>query len=83
MRLVADLESNGLLHEMDRVHCIVLRDLDTDEIHSCADQPGYKPIEEGLKLVEAATQLVGHNLINFDLDFLQRQLDQFSNMPSL
>ena len=72
MRLVADLESNGLLHEMDRVHCIVLRDLDTDEIHSCADQPGYKPIEEGLKLVEAATQLVGHNLINFDLRGLKK-----------
>jgi DNA polymerase-1 len=72
MRLVADLESNGLLHEMDRVHCIVLRDLDTDEIHSCADQPGYKPIEEGLKLVEAATQLVGHNLINFDLRALKK-----------
>jgi DNA polymerase-1 len=72
MRLVADLESNGLLHEMDRVHCIVLRDLDTDEIHSCADQPGHKPIEEGLKLVEAATQLVGHNLINFDLRALKK-----------
>lgn len=72
MRLVADLESNGLLHEMDRVHCIVLRDLDTGEIHSCADQPGYKPIEEGLKLVEAATQLVGHNLINFDLRALKK-----------
>ena len=37
MRFVVDLESNGLLHEMDRVHCIVLRDIDTGEVHSHAD----------------------------------------------
>ena len=61
MRFVVDLESNWLLHEMDRVHCIVLRDIDTGEVHSCADQEGYKPIQHALDLLLKAKQIVGHN----------------------
>jgi DNA polymerase I-like protein with 3'-5' exonuclease and polymerase domains len=72
MRLVLDLESNGLLHEMDTIHCIVLRDVETGEIHSCADQPGYKPLSEALRLSENATQLVMHNGINFDLRAIKK-----------
>ena len=71
-RFVLDLESNGLLHQMDRVHCIVLRDVDTKEVHSCADQDGYKPIQHALDLIEKAEQLIGHNVINFDLRGLKK-----------
>jgi len=71
-RFVLDLESNGLLHQMDRVHCIVLRDVETKEVHSCADQDGYEPIQHALDLIEKAEQLVGHNVINFDLRGLKK-----------
>jgi len=72
MRLIIDVETNGLLHELDRLHCLVLRDIDTGEIHSCADQEGYTPISRGLDLIGAAKQLVGHNTINFDYRALKK-----------
>jgi DNA polymerase I-like protein with 3'-5' exonuclease and polymerase domains len=72
MRLTLDTETNGLLHELDRIHSLVLRDVTTDEVYSCADQEGYLPIERGLKLIEGAEQLVMHNGINFDLRALKK-----------
>lgn len=72
LRLVFDCETNGLLHELDVVHSLVLRDVTTGEVHSCADQPGYKPIEHGLDLIRNADQLVGHNTIAFDFRALAK-----------
>ena len=72
LRLVFDCETNGLLHELDRVHSLVLRDVTTGEVHSCADQPGYKPIMYGLELMKQADQLVGHNTIAFDFRALAK-----------
>ena len=72
MRLVLDLESNGLLPQMDTIHCIVLRDLDTGNIISCADQPGYHSLETALDFIKEATLIVGHNVIKFDLPALRK-----------
>ncbi len=72
LSLICDIETNGLLHELDRVHCIVLRDVETGEVHSCADQDGYLPLQWALDLVSKADQLVGHNLINFDMRALKK-----------
>jgi DNA polymerase I len=72
LSLICDIETNGLLHELDRVHCIVLRDVTTGEVHSCADQDGYFPLQRALDLVSKADQLVGHNLINFDMRALKK-----------
>ena len=47
-RYVFDLETNGLVHELDRVHSLVIRDADTNEVFSCADHPGYDSIHTGL-----------------------------------
>ena len=82
MRLVFDLESNGLLHELDRVHCIVLRDLDTGEVHSCTDEDGkYLPLQRGLDLLAKADQVTGHNVINFDLRALRKVYPNFKLKP--
>jgi len=72
MKFTLDVETNGLLWELDRIHSLVLRDVTTDEVYSCADQEGYLPIERGLKLIEEAEQLVMHNGIAFDLRALNK-----------
>ena len=65
-RYVFDLETNGLVHELDRIHSLVLRDVDTEEVISCTDHPGYDSIHTGLTLISQADMLIGHNIINFD-----------------
>ncbi len=61
-----DIETNGLYWEATVIHSLVLIDLDTEEVISCADQPGYVPIKDGLKLLMEAAVIIGHNTINFD-----------------
>lgn len=72
MRLLFDLESNGLLDEMDRLHCMVIQNLDTDEMFTFANGFGYEPCETGVKMLMEADELVGHNIIRFDLPAIQK-----------
>jgi DNA polymerase I-like protein with 3'-5' exonuclease and polymerase domains len=72
VNLILDVETNGLLHELDRIHSLVLRDIDTGEVYSCADQEGYLSIQHGLDLIAKAEQLVGHNTLNFDYRALRK-----------
>jgi DNA polymerase I-like protein with 3'-5' exonuclease and polymerase domains len=71
-RYIVDAETNGLLHELDVVHCIVLKNIDTGDVLSCADQPGYPSIERALDYLSEATEIIGHNVINFDLRALNK-----------
>ena len=66
IRYVCDLETNGLLDVLNRVHSLVLRNVDTGEVISCSDQGEYTPIREGLDLLAEADVVIGHNFINFD-----------------
>ena len=69
MKLVFDIETDGL--QATKIWCIVAKDLDTKEIFK------FDPssIKEGLKLLEKATLLVGHNILGFDIPVLERLTD--------
>lgn len=72
LRLIFDIETNGLLKELTKVHCLVVRNYDTGETFDFADQPNHKPISEGLALLSTADMLIGHNIIRFDLPALEK-----------
>ena len=65
-KLVYDIETNGLLHELNKVFCLITMDLDTEEVTIYADGLGYEPITRGLDALRAADVVVGHNIIGFD-----------------
>lgn len=72
-RLVFDLETNGLLPELDRIHTLTIEDPDTGETWSCTDDhPDYTSIAEGLKVLQSADILIGHNIIDFDLPAIRK-----------
>lgn len=64
--LIADIETNGLLHEMDRCHCLAIGTTQLDDIVVYADQPDYPPISEGLARLREADRVVFHNACGFD-----------------
>lgn len=68
MRLVFDLESNGLLYDASLIHCLVCIDKDTKEVHK------FEPckVEQGLKFLMSADEVIGHNVIFFDLALISK-----------
>jgi DNA polymerase I-like protein with 3'-5' exonuclease and polymerase domains len=71
-RLVFDIEANGFLAEVTRQHCHVNVDADTGELFDYADQPGHQPIERALDALSQADELIGHNIIKYDIPVLEK-----------
>lgn len=85
MPLILDIETNGLLDELDRVHCLVLRDTETNRVYTCNDQGvkkwGSFNIKQGLEYLDKVTKdggfIIGHNLIDFDIPALKKVYPSF------
>ena len=65
-RYCFDIETDGLLDDITRVHCVVLKDIDTTEIFK------YGPLEvlTALDKITQASLLIGHNIIGYDIPAL-------------
>lgn len=73
-RYVFDIETDGLLPELTKLHSLVLKDIDTGCVISCAssDEHGHSKIETGLALLSMADLIVGHSIIEFDLPAIKK-----------
>lgn len=76
MGLAFDIETNGFLNVLDKIHCINLYDFNQHK-HIRCDQVNH-PIEYGVELLEQADSIAGHNIINFDIPALQKVYPQFN-----
>lgn len=68
MELILDVETNGFVDKLNKIHCIVCKDIKTEKVYS------YNPknINEGLELLKKADTLIGHNVLKFDLPALEK-----------
>lgn len=77
-----DIETPGLLDQLDRVHSLVLKDVEDHEMGSYHEHPsgvnGDGTPEYGTKLLMDADQIIGHNIIGFDIPALQKVYPWFS-----
>lgn len=87
--LIADTETDGLLPNMTTMHSLVLRDaaLDGQIVASCASiagEPvaGFAPISEGLRIMESADLIIGHNMIGYDDPAIRKMYPSFK-MPKM
>ena len=71
LRLVFDIETDGLLEAVTKIHCIVVGDLDSDQVN----EYGPAQITAGLAHLARADVLVGHNAQSYDLRVLRQLHD--------
>ena len=72
MRFAFDLETNGFIRQgFDKIHCLVVRDLDTGLVTQYNDQGDHESIVTGINLLAEADLLVGHNIIGYDLEVIR------------
>ena len=74
MRLVFDLEANGLLNDASLIHCLVFKDIDTQEIQK------FEPsqVVHGLDILMSADEIIGHNIIGYDLALISKLYPWFA-----
>ena len=88
-----DLETNGLLKDATRIHCIALHWDDDNRTETFNDENYSTPeldikedapmgsnysITTGISWLETADILVGHNIIGFDIPIIQRLYPWFN-----
>jgi len=71
MRLIFDIETNGLLDKEDlKIHCIGIHDLDNGWYKVYDDKKNL--IDTAIKMLNRANLIIGHNIIGFDIPALQK-----------
>ena len=71
-RIMFDIETDGLVPDLTVCHSLVLLDMDTEEVLSCANQEGYTSIADSMTYLENAELLAGHNIQGFDFPALEK-----------
>ena len=77
MTLIFDIESNGLLHDVTRIHCIGIYDTETKQTLVYNDEGDAEPITRGIQRLEDAEVIAGHNIINYDLCVIRKLFPWF------
>ena len=95
--LVFDLETNGLLNDATRIHCLSIFNLESGEVESYNDEKygdGTFDIKEdapmanrwihtGLQRLEDADLVIGHNIIGFDVPIIHKFYSWFTGCTNV
>ena len=92
--IVFDLETNGLIHDATRIHCVALHWCAENSTESFNDEPyakevsgadkKYLPMASGYSIttalgwLECADIIIGHNIIGFDIPIIKKLYPWFN-----
>ena len=65
---VFDIETNGLNEKLTKVHCIVIYDIEKQDLYKY--DPDHVP--DGIAKLSEYDKLIGHNIISFDIPALDK-----------
>jgi DNA polymerase I len=75
-RYVFDIEGDNLLDKITKLHCLVIHDLGSKLTHRFNSQglAGVRlgHIESGLRMLADADEIIGHNILSFDIPAIQK-----------
>ena len=74
MNIIFDLETDGLLPDVSKIHCLAMTVEGAQASQIFANEDQYDNLEEALELMSNAEGLVGHNILGYDLPVLKKLL---------
>lgn len=72
MRLVFDVETDGLLRDLSVIHCLVTQNLDTGEVLKYDDSGSNETLTTGINILLEADELWGHNIVSYDFEAIKQ-----------
>jgi DNA polymerase I len=79
-RYIFDIETDGLLDAVTKIHCLVLKNIDTGEVQTFVqhDEPVAQNVADGLRVLMGAELAIGHNIIKFDYPVIEKLYPWFT-----
>lgn len=74
---VYDVETNGLLDKLDTIHVLVIQEWETGQRLVFRKNKREDTIAKGIKILEEAEAICGHNIINFDNKAVKKVFPDF------
>ena len=76
--LIFDIETDGLLDNLTKIHSIAIYDPIIDDFWNYTDaSEDYLPLSVGLEALMLADEIVGHNIVKFDIPAIQKLYPDF------
>lgn len=75
--LCFDIESDGFIEHLTRIHCLVIRELETNRQWVFRHNRRENNIAEGVAILERAAVVIGHNILAFDLKAIKKLFPDF------
>ncbi len=76
MKIIYDIETNGLIDTVSNIWIAVTKNIETNEIITFSDyDPDSKPLNELIPYLNKAEVLIGHNIIAYDNVVLHKLLN--------
>ena len=66
--IIFDIETDGLLEEVTKIHCLVMQDTRTGVVWKFFGDN----LKEGIQILKESPQIGGHNVISFDIPVLEK-----------
>ena len=66
--IIFDIETDGLLQDVTKIHCLVMQDTKSGKVFSYHGES----LQEGLTILSQTPEIGGHNIIGFDLPVLKK-----------
>lgn len=70
--IIFDLETDGLLDTVSKIHCLCLYDTEADQTYVYNDAGKSEPIVRGIQVLNDADCIVGHNIISYDIPVIEK-----------
>ena len=71
MHYILDLECDNLLDKVTKIHCIVLKDINTNEF--------ITDLDKAIEKIKDAKLIIGHNIVAFDMPVIKKVLNVETN----
>ena len=68
MSIIFDIETDGFYQDVTKIHCIALKEIGEKDVRLFG--PDYIP--EALKILQDTDQLIGHNIIQYDIPVIKK-----------
>ena len=72
--LIVDIETDGLLPNVTKIHCIGMSVVGDEAGQVFANQEPYDCFDDALEIMSSAKSITGHNIIGYDLPVLKKIL---------